>query len=206
MTVRRSPQALWCQSFAILVATAAFSAGCIDERPPAPKTFPVATENDAAARIRAFFDAYVSGDVDEAAAFLCDIGEQERESVKALIARSHAPTAPFRLDQVEVRAVASHWAGTEPTFWVEVSFPRSDGNGSVNSAYRVRVKTGCIENFVNAIPADQDEERKAPKTEDVPPRIPTLPPPPTAPPTPPRVQAVPQETTDSGVRSSSDAG
>lgn len=167
--------------------------GCLDERPPAPKTFPVATENDAAAQVRSFFDAYSSGDVDAAAQFLCDIGDQEREAVKAFISRSHAPSAPFRVDQVDIRSVASHWDDQEPTFWVEVAFPRSDGNGEVNSAYRVRVRTGCIENFVNAIPsarlADEAPSKRSDDNKEVPVRIPALPPPPSAVPT--RVPTVP---------------
>lgn len=167
----------------IALVALAFVSGCVDERSPPPETFPVATENDAAARVRSFFDAYTSGDVDAAAGFLCDIGDQEREAVKAFISRSHAPTAPFRVDQVDIRSVASHWDGQEPTFWVEVAFPRSDGNGEVNSAYRVRVRTGCIENFVNAIPNPPSADvvkSNSDAVKEVPVRIPALPPPPSA--------------------------
>ena len=180
----RSRIGTWRRS--LLLSLPLLLAGCINERAP-PNPFPVASETDAAALVRGFFHSAALGDFEAAVDVLCDLSAQERSAARSLIARAQTPSSLFRIDHVDIRSVKSHWVGTEPTFWVEVALPRRDGTGEILSAYRVRVRTGCIENFVGAMPDARPATRgdEGPRGDDaarpafnpIPSQIPTLPPP-----------------------------
>lgn len=114
----------------------------------------VSSEQKAQQLIRDFFGHYVQLEVDDAVALLCEQNPAERTQAAQFIRTSQSPSSRFRVDAFQVRSALAHWVGREPYYWVDVAFPRVSG-GHLLHAYRVRVRDGCIENFLGTSAAPQ---------------------------------------------------
>lgn len=122
-----------------------------DDGPP-PRLMAVATEQEALQLVGHFFDAYVHVDIDTTSRLLCEQDPESLGRVRAFVQHSQARGSPYRVEQYQVRSAVPMWIGKEPYFRVEVSFPRKSGRGEILHQYRVRVRDGCLEGFLEPGP------------------------------------------------------
>lgn len=136
----------------LLALSLAVLPACPRDEQPTARLMAIATEKDALREIEQFFGAYVVTDIDTTARMICEQDPESLARLRSFIQHSQAPGSMFRVERFQVRSAVPMWIGKEPYYRVEVSFPRRNGPGEILHQYRLRVRDGCIEGFLEPGP------------------------------------------------------
>ncbi len=135
----------------LLSAAGGLAGGCAKPGPP-NHGLVVGSDLEAVALVDRFLRAYEAGHADAAASFLCEQDAESQARARELISSSQQVGSPYRITKHEVTKVEPKWAGSVPSFYVEVEYPRTTGDGVVVHGYQVRAAQGCIEGLYGRPP------------------------------------------------------